>query len=261
MPDGTPFHITDADRNLPPIQDRLIVALDVDDVEAARGIIRELDGVVSFFKIGLWLFFRKGVNDLIDELKKDGKRVFLDYKMFDIGETVRRGVESAVERDIDFVTVHGDPDILREAVKGRSESGLKIFAISVLTSLDDAAIHAMGYRVSVRDLIDLRVKTAVECKCDGIIASASDRPDEIRQLASSSHLLIATPGVRQITDAIDDHKRSATPQEAIFSGADYLVVGRPILRSSDRVREAQEIISEMKAGAERRAQLFPTHLP
>ena len=235
--------------------ERLIVALDVESVAAAQALVDELDGTASFFKIGLWLFLQPDVNPLIDGLVRAGKKVFLDYKMFDIGETVRRGVESAAARGITFLTVHGDVEIMKAAVDGRAGSDLKVFAISVLTSLNDAALAGMGYGLSVKDLIELRVRNAVRIGCDGVIASPNDRPDELRTLVQDHALLIATPGVRMATDSRDDHARAGTPADAIFNGADYLVVGRPIVRDANPAAKARLIVEDMRRGDERRAAL------
>lgn len=234
--------------------DRLIVALDLPDPAQARRMVESLDGVVSFFKIGLWLLFADGTDRLIGDLIRSGKHVFLDYKMFDIGETVKQGVARAVERGVRFVTVHGDPEIMRAAVEGKGASDFtKIFAITVLTSLDDAALREMGYGISVKQLIRLRVRKAIDCGCDGIIASPDDRPDEIRRMVSNDRLLIATPGVRPAGASVDDHKRHAAPQDAIANGADYLVIGRPIVKAVDPVASARAIIREMEAGEAQRA--------
>ncbi len=244
----------DPARTLPAeIHQRLILALDVPTVEEARFIVQALDGIVSFFKIGMWLLFRKETDALIDELIAGGKQVFLDYKMYDIGETVRRGVAAAAQRGISFVTVHGDDDIMQAAVAGKAHSALKIFAITVLTSMNDASLADMGYRLSVADLIALRVRRAIACGCDGIIASASDDPDTIRRLAGTQSLLVATPGVRPHGSLMDDHRRAADPATAILKGADYLVVGRPILSAPDRRAAALACIAEMARGWNERA--------
>jgi orotidine-5'-phosphate decarboxylase len=227
--------------------DRLIVALDVPTVEAAARLARQLDGVVSFFKIGLWLLFASGADGLIDGLIRQGKRVFLDAKMYDIGETVREGVARAGERGVSLVTVHGDPEIIRAAVAAKAAHPM-VFAVSVLTSLDDAAARAMGYALPVEELIRLRVRQAVECGCDGIIASAADDPNAIRRMANAEHLLVATPGIREPGGTVDDHKRHATPAQAIARGADYLVVGRPITRAADPVDAARRILADMEHG-------------
>jgi orotidine-5'-phosphate decarboxylase len=229
--------------------DRLIVALDVPTVERAEGLAERLDGIVSFFKVGLWLLIAPGTDRLIDGLIRRGKRVFLDAKMYDIGETVRQGVARATERGVSLVTVHGDAEIMRAAVAGKGGSGhTKVFAISVLTSLGDAAVREMGYALPVAELIKLRVRQAVECGCDGIIASADDNPDTIRLAAGAEHLLIATPGIREPGGMADDHKRHATPAQAIAHGADYLVVGRPITQADDPAVVARRIIADMERG-------------
>jgi orotidine-5'-phosphate decarboxylase len=229
--------------------DRLIVALDLPTIAGAEQLARRLDGIVSFFKIGLWLLFAPGAEKFIDGLIAQGKRVFLDAKMYDIGETVRQGIARATERGVSLVTVHGDPEIMRAAVAGKEGSArTKVFAISVLTSLNDSAVREMGYALSVAELIRLRVRQAVECGCDGIIASAGDDPNAIRRMANAEHLLIATPGIREPGGAVDDHKRHATPAQAIARGADYLVVGRPITKAYDPAAAAQRIIADMARG-------------
>ena len=227
--------------------DRLIVALDVPTIAAARDMAERLDGVVSFFKIGLWLAFAEGIDGLLRDLVSAGKRVFLDAKMHDIGQTVEEGVARAAERGVTLVTVHGEPQVMRAAVKGKGGSPLKIFAISVLTSLDDAGLKEMGYTLTARELIQLRARQAVQCGCDGLIASAADDPNELRRFAGSNRLLIGTPGIRGAQDASDDHARLATPRAAIERGSDYLVVGRPIIAHRDPAGRAKAIIAEMAA--------------
>jgi len=229
--------------------DRLILALDVPTVARAREIVAELEGIVRFYKIGMWLLFQRETDAFIDELLARGHQIFLDYKMYDIGETVRRGVEAAARRGISFVTIHGDAEIIKAAVQGRGGSALKLLAISVLTSLDDAALAGMGYRLSARELVELRVRTAVACGCDGVIASAHDDPDHLRRVAGAQSLLIATPGIRLASGRTDDHRRVADPASAIRRGADYLVVGRPILEARDKAGQALAIIGEMERGA------------
>jgi orotidine-5'-phosphate decarboxylase len=231
------------------IEDRLIVALDVPSIGEARTLVSKLGGVVSFFKVGLWLQFAAGFDGLIDELIRREKRVFLDAKMFDIGETVKRGVARAAERGVSFVTVHGDGEIMRAAVEGRGNSQLKILAITVLTSVDQDGLRELGYLCSVDELIRLRVQRAIECGCDGIIAAPHDNPNELRRLAGAQSLLIVTPGVRLAGTSADDHKRPGTPAQAIAAGADYLVVGRPIVKSDDPALAAARIIEDMRRAA------------
>ena len=229
---------------------RLIVALDVPTIEGATRLVGQLEGIVSFFKIGLWLLFAPGAERFIDGLIGDGKRVFLDAKMYDIGETVRQGVARATERGVSLVTVHGDPEIMRAAVDGKAGSlRTKVFAISVLTSLNNAAVREMGYALPVAELIRLRVRQAVECGCDGIIASADDDPNAIRRMANAEQLLIATSGIREPGGAADDHKRHATSAQAVARGADYLVVGRPITLADDPAAAARRIIADMERGS------------
>lgn len=236
-----------SDRDIPDaMADRLIVALDVAGIAEAKALVSRLDSVVSFFKIGLWLQFAPGVDGLIDSLIAAGKKVFLDAKMFDIPETVGGAVAVAARRKVSFITVHGDESIMRAAVAAKGGSALKIFAVTVLTSLDDAALKEMGYGVSAQELVRMRAAKAVECGCDGIIASANDNPTEIRRLARTRSLLIATPGVRQAGGRVNDQKRTATPGEAIRNGADYLVVGRPIVAAPDPVAAARSFIQEME---------------
>jgi orotidine-5'-phosphate decarboxylase len=250
MPDAAGAIKTEANRELPSdMKDRLIVALDLDTVAAAREMVRQLDGEVSFFKVGLGLLFVAGVDDLIASLIASDKRVFLDAKMFDIPQTVANGIASVAQRGVSFVTVHGDEAIMRAAVKAKGTSSLKIFAVTVLTSLDDQAAKAMGYAHSVSDLVTLRARKAVECGCDGIIASAEDDPSRLRVAAQSQALLITTPGIRMPGCETHDQKRVATPKQAIENGADYLVVGRPIIAATDPRQAALRIIADMRAGA------------
>ncbi len=235
------------------VAERLIVALDVPTLDQARDLVARLGPAVSFYKIGMWLFFQRGVDTLIDDLLDAGHRVFLDYKMYDIGETVRRGVAAAASRGISIVTVHGEPDMLRAAVEGRGDSSLRVFAISVLTSQDDSALRAMGYDRPLQEIIDLRVRAAAEAGCDGVIASAADDPDAIRRRAGRADLLVGTPGIRLAGADHHDQKRASTPDAAIERGADYLVVGRPITGAADPAAAARAIIGLMRQGLARRS--------
>jgi orotidine-5'-phosphate decarboxylase len=228
--------------------DRLIVALDVNTIAGARELVARLDGVVSFFKIGLWLAFAEGVDGLLRDLIASGKRVFLDAKMHDIGQTVEEGVRRAADRGVSLVTVHGEPQVMAAAVRGKGASDLKIFAISVLTSLDDAGLKEMGYALTAQEVIHLRAKQAVRFGCDGLIASAADDPNALRRIAGSERLMIGTPGIRGPEDAADDHARLSTPAAAIARGSDYLIIGRPIIAHADPAARARQIIAEMDAG-------------
>jgi len=230
------------------IEDRLIVALDVPSIAEARALVERLDGVASFFKIGLWLQYASGFDRLLDGLIENGKKVFLDTKMYDIGATVRQGVARAAERGVSFATVHGDHDIIAAAAEGKTGSNLKILVVPVLTSLDAAGLGEFGYTGSLAELIVARARTTWACGCDGIIAAPQDNPDRIRRAAAAEGLLVVTPGVRLAGSARDDHKRSGTPAQAIVDGADYIVVGRPIVKSADPATAAAEIIADMRRG-------------
>ena len=153
------------------IEDRLIVALDLPTVAAARAMTERLDGIASFFKLGLWLIFAPGFDRLLDELVAQGKKIFLDAKMFDIGETVKQGVARAAERGASFVTVHGDRDIIRAAVEGKRGSTVQILAITMLTSIDDAGARELGHMLPIAELMRQRVAT-----CAGSKPSARTRP-------------------------------------------------------------------------------------
>jgi orotidine-5'-phosphate decarboxylase len=237
-------------RNVPAsMADRLIVALDVTGVDEARALVAQLSGTISFFKIGLGLIFAPGVDRLIDDLIGGGNRVFLDAKMYDIPETVTRGIAVAASRGVSLITIHGEDTIIQAATAARGVSKLQIFAVTVLTSLDDAALARMGSSLGARALVEMRARQAAAHGCDGIIASAHDIPNEIRALSGNPDLLIATPGVRQSTGALNDHKRSATPAEAIRNGSDYLVVGRPIIKAENPSATAETFIAEMESAA------------
>jgi orotidine-5'-phosphate decarboxylase len=240
---------SNAPRNLPArMEDRLIVALDLPSVEAARAVVARLDDNVTFYKLGLWLIFAPGFEAFLDDLLKSGCNVFLDAKMYDIGETVRRGIERVAERGVSFVTVHGDGDIIRAAVEGRAGSSLKLLVVPALTSLNERGLRELGHSGTVADLIDERARFALDCGVDGIIASPQDNPNAIRQRLDAERLLVVTPGVRLAGAALNDHKRSGTPAQAIADGADYLVVGRPIVQSDDPAAMARRIIADMRAG-------------
>ena len=210
------------------IEERLIVALDVPTVAEARQVVEMLDGVVGFFKIGLQLQFAHGGLAYAEELVADGKRVFLDSKFHDIAETVRRAVESVVAMGVHFLTVHGSTETIRAAAEARADSGLKIFSVTVLTNLDTDDLREMGYTVPVADLVRYRAEQAMAAGVDGVIASGQEAGN-IREMAGD-RLLIVTPGIRSQGEPRHDQRRVVTPTVAVEAGADYLVVGRPILK-------------------------------
>ncbi len=228
-----------------PLQDRLIVALDVPTADDARRIVEALGNTLSFYKLGLWQLLQPGADALTAELLAAGKQVFLDYKLYDIGETVRHGVASIAHRGARFLTVHGDPAILRAAAEAAAGSPLGVLAVTVLTSLDEAALRAMGVTLPVQELVARRARDASLAGCAGIIAAAADDPDALRESAGRPDLLVVTPGIRMPGDDPGDQKRTATPAEAIRRGADYLVVGRPIVRAASPLVAALRILDDM----------------
>ena len=229
-----------------PTSERLIVALDVDSRDEARRLVDELGAAVSFYKIGLGLLFRGGI-DLATELKQLGKKVFLDAKIYDVEATTKAAIQSIAALGVDFTTIHGNTSILKEAVAGRGKSSLKLFAITVLTSLDDGDLHQMGYTVSIDKMVAYKTKSAIEAGCDGVITSGLEA-EMIRSLAddAGSNLIIVTPGIRSAGVGRDDQKRVATPESAIKSGADYIVMGRQIIRAKDRRGEAARVLDTIQ---------------
>lgn len=225
---------------------KLIVALDVSTIDEARKLVETLGDEVVFYKVGLGLQLAGG-DHFAKELKAQNKRVFLDYKYYDIDKTIENAVARAAEIGIDFLTVHGVANILKSAVKGRGNASLKILCVTVLTSMDAADIQEMGFSptVTVEELVLHRAKKALAAGVDGVIASA--REVEKIKAFSQGKLMIVTPGIRPADDDIGDQKRVATPFEAVKAGADYLVVGRPITENSDPRSKAAQIVREMAA--------------
>ncbi len=227
-------------------KDRLIVALNTPSVEDARKLVSQLEGTTSFYKIGLQMQLAEGCLPFVQELVANKNKVFLDYKYLDIEDTMQQAVARAAGMGISFLTIHGNGPTMRAAIEGRKGSDLKILVVTVLTSLDADDIHDLGFKTSsVEDLVLFRVQKALEAGCDGVIASGQE-VQSIRNMAGSRPLLIVTPGIRQTDVSIDDHKRPATPTEAIIAGADYLVVGRPIINAPDPKVAAQVYLDEMQ---------------
>lgn len=225
--------------------DRLIVALDVPNLLAGLKLAEILGDSVSFYKIGLGMLTGGGLA-LANELKSEqGKRIFLDMKLFDIGATVEAAVRGLAAYDLDFLTVHGDPQVVRAAKEGAAGSTLKILAVTVLTSLDRADLDANLIREgSVRDIVIERAARALAAGADGVIASPQEA-GLIRALPEVVGKLIVTPGVRPAGAALGDQKRVATPAQAIADGADHIVVGRPVWASADPRKAAEQILAEL----------------
>lgn len=225
--------------------DRLIVALDVPDALSGLKLATQLGDAVSFYKIGLGMLTGGGLA-LAQELKDEhGKRIFLDMKLFDIGATIEAAVRGLARFDLDFLTVHGDPHVVRAAREGAADSSMKILAVTILTSMDRADLDASCIKPgSLADLVLERAATAFENGADGIIASPQEAA-LIRALPQAAGRLIVTPGVRPAGSDAGDQKRITTPAQAIAAGADHVVVGRPIWQSADPRATALAIRAEL----------------
>ena len=227
--------------------DRLIVALDVPNALAGLKLAGDIGDAVSFYKIGLGMLTGGGLA-LANELKQDhGKRIFLDMKLFDIGATVEAAVRGLAQFDLDFLTVHGDPHVVRAAKEGAAGSNMKILAVTILTSLDrkdlDDGLIIPG---DVADLVETRAARALDAGADGVIASPQESA-RIRALSEAEGKLIVTPGVRPVGADLGDQKRVTTPRQAIDNGSDHIVVGRPIWKAADPRKAAQEIVNSLSS--------------
>jgi len=225
--------------------DRLIVALDVPNALAGLALAEKLGDAVSFYKIGLGMLTGGGLG-LANELKQEhGKRIFLDMKLFDIGATVENAVRGLAQFDLDFLTVHGDPNVVRAAKEGASGKDLKILAVTILTSLDrndlDANLIKPG---EVQDLVTERAGLALAAGADGVIASPQEA-GRIRALPEAKGRLIVTPSVRPTGSDAGDQKRIATPAKAITDGADHIVIGRPIWQAADPQQTTRAILASL----------------
>ncbi|MCG6121254.1 MAG: orotidine-5'-phosphate decarboxylase [Microvirga sp.] len=226
-------------------RDKVIVALDVASVDEARALVARIGDAGTFYKIGYRLGFAGGI-DFARELVDAGKRVFLDFKLHDIGNTVAEGVASVATIGVDFLTVHAYPQTMRAAAQGRSGADLRLLAVTVLTSYNDSDLAEAGYACDVAALVARRAGQARDAGVDGVVCS----PHEIAPVraALGPEGLIVTPGVRPAGAAAGDQKRVMTPADAIRAGADHLVVGRPITQAADP-RAAMAAIVEEVAGA------------
>lgn len=225
-------------------KDRLIVALDTPSIEEAQRLVAQLDDTVSFYKVGLELIFSGGL-DLARALKANGKRVFLDMKLLDIGNTVERAVANASELGLDFLTVHGhDLKTLRAAVSGRGGSRMKLLAVTVLTNLTDDDLRQQGCQLAPEDLVLARARMAHESGFDGVVASGQEAA-RIRA-AVGPGFLVVTPGIRLPGSTTDDQERITTPESAIRGGADHIVVGRPITQADDPKAAAETFVHHIR---------------
>ncbi len=226
-------------------RERRIVALDLPSLDAAQAMVECLGSAVSFYKIGYQLGFAGGL-DYARKLSQSGKRVFLDLKLHDIGNTVAAGVKSVAGLGASFLTVHAYPQVMAAAVASR-EQGLRILAVTVLTSLNDTDLKEAGYGTSVAELAARRAAQARDSGVDGLVCS----PEEVGNLRRvvGAGLILVTPGIRPAGTGAGDQKRVATPAAAIAAGADYLVVGRPIIAAADPKAAAEAIVAEIAGAA------------
>ena len=222
---------------------RLIVPLDLPTVGEARAMVEALDDAVSFYKVGLELFAGGEGMTLARELKAAGKQVFLDWKLHDIGTTVQRAAVVLAQSGCDLLTVHGEPQVMAAAVRGRGPSSLKILAVTVLTSLSDADLGEVGYHETARALVERRIHQALAAGCDGVVASPHEAA--IARAIGGRDFLVVTPGVRPDWSAKNDQARAATPRDALSAGASHIVCGRPITAANDPAQAARRVAAEM----------------
>ncbi|HEY6255823.1 MAG TPA: orotidine-5'-phosphate decarboxylase [Xanthobacteraceae bacterium] len=232
-------------------RERLIVALDVASVGEAQALVQRLGPSVSFYKIGYQLGFAGGLK-LARSLAEAGNQVFIDMKLHDIGHTVARGVESIARLGASFLTVHAYPQTMHAAVEARAGSKLRILAVTVLTSYDDADLAAAGYDFTVGELAAERAAQARDIGVDGLVCAAEEA-ERLRDLIRPSMVLV-TPGIRPAGSAAGDQKRVMTPAAAIRAGADYLVVGRPIVTAQDPKAVAEAIVADIAAAQDHKPQ-------
>ena len=222
---------------------RLIVPLDVPSVDEARALIDAIGDAATFYKVGLELFAGGEGMTLARELKAAGKQVFLDWKLHDIGTTVQRAAAVLAGSGCDFLTVHGEPQVMASAVRGRGSSPLKILAVTVLTSLNDDDLAEMGYPTTTRALVERRIHQAIAAGCDGVISSPHEAA--LARSIGGRDFLVVTPGVRPDWSAKNDQARAATPQDALRAGASHIVCGRPITAANDPNAAALRVAGEM----------------
>ncbi len=227
-----------------PAHERLIVALDLPQVDEAKAFVATLGDAACFYKVGLELFVSGGYFEFVDWLVSRGNKVFVDLKFFDVPETVRAAVRGLRNRGITFATVHGNQAILEAA--GRDKGDVRILAVTVLTSLDRGDLDDLGFQCDVEKLVLSRARRALEAGCDGVISSGLEAPALKRELGS--RLLVVTPGIRPVENRpVDDQKRTVDVAQAFANGADYIVVGRPIRQAADPRAAAQAIQNTISA--------------
>lgn len=235
-----------------PFEERIILALDVENPDIAKEWVKNTESHIHFYKVGLQLFMADWFN-IVDWIINRGHKVMVDLKFFDIPETVHLAVKQLMDRGVSFATVHGNDAIIRAAMRAKDESSrpenerVKILAVTVLTSFGEEDLRAMGMTQSIEDLVHFRAKRALELNCDGIVSSGLEAKRIRRDLGDK--LLVITPGIRpgaNLTDEADDQTRIMTAKKAILNGADYLVVGRPITKASDPIAVIEALQQEIR---------------
>lgn len=226
---------------------RLIVGLDLPTVDEARAMVTRLGETVCFYKVGLTLLATPGGVGFAQDLGAQGKKVFQDWKLHDIGAQVEGAARAVAQGGCDLVTVHAEPQVMRGAVRGRGEADTRILAVTVLTSLSDADLKDIGFSETAASLVERRVRQALDCGVDGVVSSPHEaaRARELAIQAGRPDFLVVTPGVRPVGADAGDQQRIATPADALRAGASHLVVARPIIAAPDPAAAASAILSEM----------------
>jgi orotidine-5'-phosphate decarboxylase len=219
-----------------PLSKRIIFALDLETPEEARLWVKKLEGRIRFFKVGLQLFLSGGF-DIVEWILKRGCEVMLDLKFFDVPQTVASAVKQVGGRGVSFTTVHGNDAILKAAAEAKQ--GVKILAVTVLTSLDQGDLNDLGFQCSPEDLVLSRARRALRVGCDGVVSSGLEAPKLRKELGGN--FLVVVPGVRPVENRIDDQKRVITVRDAFLNGADYVVIGRPLKQAADPLQTAEEM--------------------
>lgn len=242
MMDKKEISLTMSNKKTIPTQERLILALDVESVKKAKEMVSDLGSTVNFYKLGLQLFMSGGYFELLEWLRVRKKNVFVDLKFFDVPQTVKSAVAQLKHRDAQFVSVHGNDAILQAAVENKN--GLKILAVTVLTSLDKKDLDDLGFKCDVEELVLSRAKRALQLGCDGVISSGLESSQLRSELGDN--FLIVTPGIRPVENK-DDQKRTVDVKTAFKNGADYVVVGRPILKDKNPAHKAEAFQREISS--------------
>ncbi len=224
-----------------PLTKRIIFALDVETPGEARAWVEKLEDRVKFFKVGLQLFLAGGF-EIVDWILKRGSEVMLDLKFFDVPQTVASAVKQLAGRGVSFTTVHGNDAILRAAAEAKQ--GVKILAVTVLTSLDQGDLNDLGFQCSAEDLVLSRARRALQVGCDGVVSSGLEAPRLRKELGEN--FLVVVPGVRPVENRVDDQKRIVTVRDAFLNGADYVVIGRPLKQAADPLALAAEMQQQIQ---------------